>query len=122
MVQDTASNQPSSGDVANEDERTAYYLSSLAVEDLREYDAILLSVLILLIGLFLSIKCGKLLSRLREKHKESLAKSTSSALLDNETSARKRRKQTAGKKGRVLDSDDELDDLAAEEQAFLEQV
>ena len=111
------------------------YLTSLAVEDLREYDALLLATLLLLIGLFLSARCSRVLTSLREARHNGAASKLSAVLVGGEdVSARRRskaRQKRRGKKpaaataaaGQSSSSEEvELDDLAAEEQAFLDAV
>lgn len=105
-----------------EDPKATHYLSSLAVEDLREYDALLVAVVFLVLGMLLAVRCSKGLQRLRESRVQTRTgdahKTTTSS--DGGGSARKRK---AGKKtARDIGSDEDIDNLAAEEQAFLEEV
>ena len=104
-----------------------HYLSSLAVEDLREYDALLLATVLLLVGLVLSARCSRVLTRLREaRDAKRLAQRGGAGSVvavggDSKSPNTRRRKKGSGKV-HELSSGDEMDDLAAEEQAFLDDV
>ena len=118
------------------------YLSSLAVEDLREYDALVMATVCLLIGLLLAVKCGKVLSRIQAADAAArdeellLGSRTKSSALGTQDSARRRRRKKKGKKNSrkssalpqyqhqsdSSDEDEDIDDLEAEEKAFLDSV
>ena len=122
MADDGPTQNVGSGDSGSE--RTTHYLSSLAVEDLREYDALLLAMVLLLIGLLLSARCSRLLSRLREARTDgSVASASALTVTDEGVRATRRRKNGNKKKtATAASSDEDIDDLAAEEQAFLDNV
>jgi hypothetical protein len=132
----SGSNSPSSADAGDSDQQPTgrMYLSSLAVEDLREYDALLLAVVLLLLGLLVSARCSRVLAGLHDARvvtARSAAATASSAgggavVGGSRPDARRRQKKnkngTKRKEEADSSADEEADDLAAEEQAFLNDV
>lgn len=110
-------------ELASEEENYSQgYLSTLAVEDLREYDALILATVILVIGFVLAVRCSRVLTRMQEtdvhRKKSSLLRESAASGLIRDTTRRRYKPSITSED----DDEDYLDDLAAEEEAFLDEV